>query len=117
MTAWFGFEYIEHDDEDDGDGHDEDGWHGNDESGRQVTLSCRIFKAEVMCVRFAGYFLCDCVCVAAQTQHVGVTEEVRRWLRLPGLACGITVVLPGLMAVFSLRMLLCMPVNHTNRWL
>lgn len=25
VTAWFGLKYIKHDDEDDGDGHDEDG--------------------------------------------------------------------------------------------
>lgn len=42
MAAGFGFKYIKHDDEDDGDGHDEDSRHGDDESGGQVTLSGRI---------------------------------------------------------------------------
>lgn len=39
MATWFGLENIKHDDEDDGDGHDEDGWHSDNESGSKVTLS------------------------------------------------------------------------------
>lgn len=30
---------VEHDDEDNGDGHDKDGGHGNDQSGSQVSLA------------------------------------------------------------------------------
>lgn len=42
VASWLGLQDIKHDDEDNGDSHDEDGRHGNDESGGQVTLSSRI---------------------------------------------------------------------------
>lgn len=42
LDTRFGLKDVKHDDEDDGDGHDENGRHSDNESRREVALSCGV---------------------------------------------------------------------------
>lgn len=46
LAVGLGLEDVKHDDENDGDGHDEDGWHGDDESCSQMALAGGICSRE-----------------------------------------------------------------------
>lgn len=48
LAIRFGLQDVKHDDENNGDGHDENGRHGDNESCCQVTLSVGIWKMEAM---------------------------------------------------------------------
>lgn len=100
LTTGLGLQDVKHDDEDDGDGHDENGGHGDDESRCKVTLSVD------SCSKGSWVEVKMCCFVCGRRRDVSMVLPLSGW--------GKTVVLPGSITGFSLVLLFCIPVTHTH---